>query len=77
MNKTNQKELATLIGTLEEAVAAIQAIHDDEREAFDDKSEKWQESEKGEEASEALDTIQAQVDALEEIVGELSGMLDR
>jgi hypothetical protein len=77
MNKTNQKELATLIGTLEEAVAAIQAIHDDEQEAFDDKSEKWQESEKGEEASEALDTIQAQVDALEEIVGELSGMLDR
>ncbi len=77
MNKTNQKEVSALISTIEEAVAALQAITDDEQEAFDEKSEKWQESEKGEEASEVLDTLQAQVDALEEVAGELSGMIDR
>lgn len=76
MNKANTKELNEAIGKIEEAIASIQAVLDDEQGAYDDKSERWQESEAGELAAERLDTLQTQIDALEEVTGELTGIVN-
>jgi len=71
MNKARRKELANIVAKLEELDALreqireqLAAVRDDEQEAFDNMPESLQESERGEQMQEYIDTM-------ENITGEL------
>jgi uncharacterized protein YukE len=54
-----QKRLSAVVSSLEAAEAEIEAVKDELQEDFDNRSERWQEGEKGE-------ALQAAIDALNE-----------
>jgi len=60
MTKSNYKKVQTHLEQLRE-------IFESENEAFDSKSEKWQESEKGVASAEALECLEMACDYLDEI----------
>lgn len=71
MKKTNLTALQTAWnkvgearGLLEWARDCTEDVLNDEQEVFDSRSEKWQESERGEQAQEQLDTLQSILDAI-------------
>ncbi len=85
MKKSNEKTLAEVKAALEEIhsrldgeelVKPLTDVLEDEQEAFDAKSDKWKEGEKGEEAQGALNDMQAAIDALEQATQYVSEALD-
>lgn len=70
MNKSDLKMLAAILAQIEEAKETVETIRDAARETFDNRSEKWQESDKGQEASEECDRLDALCDALDSAVSE-------
>jgi hypothetical protein len=52
-----------------EATALVQMVLDEREAYYDDRSEEWQESEKGDAFQERTDAVQAAMDALEGIDG--------
>ena len=52
---------------LEKIVADLYELRDARQEVYDNRSETWQESEKGEAWNASLDSLQCAIDALEEI----------
>lgn len=76
MKKTDMTYLSMLQGSLNEACERVTVLFDGAQEAFDSRSEKWQESEKGDEMQERishLETITTNLEdaiiALEELTG--------
>lgn len=71
LTKAQKASLTTLSAQFQaakdELVTGLQNIRDEWQEAFDQKSEKWQESDAGTKVSE-------KVSALEEMIGELDGI---
>lgn len=71
LSKTERKEIEALISALDEARAALSDKLSDLKaeweEAFDERSERWQDSEAGEEAKERLDTLEGWVDEIEDL----------
>lgn len=65
MNATQKKELKRIYGELETLQEAAQALATELRDAFDEKSEKWRESDKGQEADREADAAQSLVDDIE------------
>lgn len=59
---TNLEKVDALLA---EAAAILEAIVNDRQEAFEEKSERWQESDKGGEHQERTDSIQAALDEVE------------
>lgn len=68
-----KKELTEIDGLLERAKEVLQAIIDDRTSEFDEKSEKWQESEKGTDYQEVTDALQQ---AFDEIDGAHSTLME-
>lgn len=67
----NYTEAANMI---EKAQALVSEALQEQQDVFDDKSEKWQESDVGQEAQERLDKLQEIIDVLEAAVSDLSGL---
>ena len=57
MKKTNMRALANIKDRLTDLRSLIETIAQDEQDAFDAKSEKWQESDKGQAAQDAVETL--------------------
>ena len=75
MKKTQLKELSAASDDLANAKAKISAVKDELEDEFSSKSEKWQESDKGEEFQEvinALDDLYGEIESAEE---NLNGMI--
>jgi hypothetical protein len=77
MKAANKKKLDKMVGEMEAIQASMQEIFDEESDAWDSKSEKWQESEAGERAQsqiceleESLQSIDAALSALGNVVSE-------
>jgi len=68
MNKTRQKQIDKAISLLEEAKDLLDTAQTEEQEFFDNMSEKVQESEKGEKASEAANALQEAVDYCDQAI---------
>lgn len=66
-----KKAVQALINVLDQARADIQTEIDERTEYFDERSEKWQESEKGEEYTENTDKWQEAFDNLDNAIGML------
>ena len=74
MNKIRRKELAHIVAKLEELEAlhleikeALEAVLDEEQEALDNLPESLQESERGEQMQEYIDTMESALDDLEQL----------
>lgn len=64
--KTNHKrKLDAMASAIETQMHLMRAIVEDERSAHDDKSERWQESEKGQEAGELIESLEGGLDEIE------------
>lgn len=75
MNKPRRKELAEAVELLRRAMDIIESVSEQEQEAYDNMPEGLQESERGEQMSEYIDTleearyeVEEMIDSLDEIV---------
>ena len=69
MNKERRKRLASVTSKLEEAKEAVEALCEEEQDAYDNLPESLQDSERGEQMSDCID-------ALGEAAGDLEGIID-
>ncbi len=85
MNKSRRKRIAAVINTLENitgydliepAKSEIEDILYEEEDAYDNMPENLQYSMRGEESSDAIDSLQEAVDALEEAIDTLNELDD-
>ena len=74
MNKARRKELAQIVAKLEALEALhleikdeLQAVIEEEQEAFDNLPEGFQESERGEQMQEYIDAMESALDDLEQL----------
>lgn len=73
---STNKDLAKAAGLLEEAFEILSAIVQERIDAFDEKSERWQEGEKGQEFLERTDEYQSALDELENAKETVSGLVE-
>lgn len=67
MNKTQLKKLSAAESTVQELIANLEGVKGELEDSFDNKSEGWQEGEKGQEAQEEIDSVGEIIDSLENI----------
>lgn len=67
MKKGLLKRIKAIADKLSELQSELTAIKDDAQDYFDSRSEKWQESEKGETAQEEIERIEEFADEIENI----------
>lgn len=72
MNAVRRKSISKIWDKLEELKIDLEALADEEREAFENLPEGIQYSERGEAMEEAADNLQEQADALQDILDALS-----
>ena len=65
MNVAQKAELKRIFNSLEEAKSELETMHQSLEEVLEDKSDKWRESEAGEQAQAELDNIQESMDSIE------------
>lgn len=66
MNKAQQKLVDNAETCLAEAIAELETVRDQLQEAFDEKSEKWQEGEAGEEMQQKIAQMEEAIEAITE-----------
>ena len=71
MNKARRKQIEAIKNLLTTIQTDLEAIKDDEQEAYDNLPESLQDGEKGEKMTEAIDNLETACSALEEIHGNL------
>lgn len=71
MNNQRRKLLNKYADDARELSANIQAVLDEEQEAFDNMPESLQESERGEQSQNAIGTLENSVSLLDEVTSEL------
>lgn len=71
MNNPRRKRIAAIQGKLSELMEELNAILEEEQEAFDNFPETLQESERGQVMQEAIDNLEYAVGCFEEIDGYL------
>lgn len=77
MNKARRKQLEDLIEQLSVIKESIEAVLEEEQEAFDNLPEGIQESERGEVMQENIDNLQTAADSLEsEVIDYIQGVID-
>ena len=84
MNKQHRKWIADTIDTyneivpkLQEILADLESIRDEEQEYLDNMPESMQQGEKGEMAAEAISSLEEAKDALESLLdAEIEGLMD-
>jgi exonuclease VII small subunit len=77
MNKARRKWLEDIIGKLEEQKDELYQLYEEEQEAYDNMPESLQESERGQIASEFVDSLETEHDSLEDVITNLQEILER
>lgn len=77
MNKARRKRLVDIKTKFGELSEDLQAVLDEEQEAFDNTPENLQESERGNASSEAIDNIQLVLDSLEEATDNIDDVIEQ
>ncbi len=72
MNNARRKEIDKLTAQIEEIKEAIEALRDEEQEAFDNMPESLQDGERGEKMQSAIDALEYAADDLQECLDHLS-----
>lgn len=77
MNKARRKWLEDIIGKLEEQKDELYQLYEEEQEAYDNMPESLQESERGQIASEFVDSLETEYGSLEDVITNLQEILER
>lgn len=77
MNKARRKWLEDIIGKLEEQKDELYQLYEEEQEAYDNMPESLQESERGQIASEFVDSLETEHESLEDVIFNLQEILER
>lgn len=72
MKTTQIKQLEKHYEAIENAKLAIEDIKSELEDAFSEKSEKWQEGEKGEEAQDEISNLEYLIDGLDDSLSRIS-----
>lgn len=72
MNNARRKEIDKLTAQIEEIKEVIEALRDEEQEAFDNMPESLQDGERGEKMQSAIDALEYAADDLQECLDHLS-----
>lgn len=67
MNKARRKQISELYSQVEELLSKLDAIRDDEQEAFDNMPEGIQQGERGELAQSAINNLEDAYNSLESV----------
>ena len=67
MNKVRRNRIADVQSKLEELKAEIESICKEEQEAYDNMPEQFQDSERGENISEAIESLESAMDSFDEL----------
>jgi hypothetical protein len=70
------KQVDKMMGQLQEVLHFFEEMKDSRQDAFDNKSEKWQEGEKGEEESENLSSLEDIVNELESTFSNIDNLFE-
>lgn len=73
MNKKRRTELAAIATKIADAREELEAIRDEEQEAYDNMPESLQTSQRGEAAESAIGEIDSALSSLEEAINSLEG----
>lgn len=74
MNKVIEKKLDLAMGHISEAHTGLEILRDDMQNDFEEKSEQWQDSEKGEAMKEKIELLDDLVSRLDDIDNELNDL---
>lgn len=77
MKAATQKKIAKIYEHIEKELEALQTIADEMHDYYDERSEKWQESENGEAYYDEMETVDNVVSSLEDAVNDLSDLSER
>ena len=77
MNKERRKTLQEIIDVLEEQKSGIDAVCEEEQEAYDNLPEGIQDSERGEAMSENIDSMESAASDLDDIITALQEIIER
>lgn len=72
MNEARRKEIAEAISKVEEAKSIIETAASEEREQFDEMTEKAQESDKGQLVEAAATNLEEALDACDDLIEKLN-----
>lgn len=67
MKASNKKKIEIALTSIIEAKAMLEEVSEIEQDIYDERSERWQESERGEEVAEALALLEDAICELEEV----------
>jgi len=76
MKAKDKKRADELCAAIEAAVGELRGFLDDSVGAYDEKSEKWQEGDKGQEVQEANETVEAALDEIDSSVEQLKDNME-
>jgi hypothetical protein len=76
MKAAHKKRLDQARALLEQAKEMIDKVHSEADDAWNDRSEKWQRSEKGEAENEALDQLELSRDGIETAIEEIDQIVN-
>ena len=71
------KEINQQLSNIEDAKVALESFKDDQQNSFDEKSDKWKEGEKGQEAEADLESLQEAIENLEEAIEKLEEIFQK
>ena len=71
----NKSTIRDLIKRAEELSAEIQSMSDDEQADWDERSERWQDSDRGQDAQQAIDQLAEVADSISDAVSTLEELL--
>lgn len=74
MNKQRRKRLDQLATSLDDAIAELTEIHDEEEEALDNLPDSLRESDRGQEIEDAFDSLETALTDLESVATEIRGL---
>lgn len=67
MNRERRKRMVEVLSRIDDCIADLEAIRDEEQESFDNLPENFQESERGQEQQAGIETMEEAIDALEQV----------
>lgn len=76
MKAPNKKKLEKHVETLHTIKSDIEAVYNEEREIIDSKSEKWQDSDKGQDEIVKVESLESIASDMDELLDNLSTALE-
>lgn len=77
MNKTRREQVNEIIGTLEDVKCSIENLHDEEEEAYYNLPDSLQESDRGFEMSDNIDSFDNAQSSIQDCIDYLQEIIER